>query len=82
VPIASSIRSQIEAAPAADDIPTEPQCVTLKLNIQIGNVSLVDQIQWDLSEKANSPEKFAVKLCQELGLGGEFITAISYSLRG
>lgn len=35
-----------------------------------------------MSEKENSPEKFAVRLCAELGLGGEFVTAIAYSIRG
>ena len=48
----------------------------------MGNISLVDQFEWDMSEPNNSPEKFAAKLCQELGLGGEFITAITYSIRG
>lgn len=54
----------------------------LQLNIHVGNTSLVDQIEWDMSEKENSPERFAVKLCAELGLGGEFVTAIAYSIRG
>lgn len=35
-----------------------------------------------MSEKDNNPEDFAMKLCAELGLGGEFVTAISYSVRG
>jgi len=35
-----------------------------------------------MSEKDNSPEEFAVKLCAELGLGGEFVTMIAYSIRG
>jgi len=48
----------------------------------VGNISLVDQFEWDMSEPDNSPEEFAVKLCQELGLGGEFVTAIAYSIRG
>jgi len=56
--------------------------VVLKLNINVGNISLVDQFEWDLSEKNNSPEQFALKLCSELGLGGEFVTAIAYSIRG
>lgn len=30
----------------------------------------------------NSPEQFALRLCSELGLGGEFVTAIAYSIRG
>jgi len=42
----------------------------------------VDQFEWDMSEKENSPEKFALKLCSELGLGGEFVTTIAYSIRG
>lgn len=53
-----------------------------QLNIHVGNISLVDQFEWDMSEKDNSPEQFALKLCQELGLGGEFVTAIAYSIRG
>ena len=54
----------------------------MQLNIHVGNISLADQFEWDLSEKDNSPEDFAAKLCAELGLGGEFLTAISYSIRG
>lgn len=53
-----------------------------QLNIHVGNISLVDQFEWDMSEPDNSPEKFAQKLCQELGLGGEFVAAIAYSIRG
>lgn len=58
-------------------LPCVPQ-----LNIHVGNISLVDQFEWDMSEKENSPEKFALKLCSELGLGGEFVTTIAYSIRG
>ncbi|XP_042372664.1 SWI/SNF-related matrix-associated actin-dependent regulator of chromatin subfamily B member 1-A-like, partial [Plectropomus leopardus] len=54
----------------------------LQLNIHVGNISLVDQFEWDMSERENSPEKFALKLCSELGLGGEFVTTIAYSIRG
>lgn len=42
----------------------------------------MDQFEWDMSEKENSPEKFALKLCSELGLGGEFVTTIAYSISG
>lgn len=42
----------------------------------------MDQFEWDMSEKENSPETFALKLCSELGLGGEFVTTIAYSIRG
>ena len=50
--------------------------------MHVGNISLVDQIEWDLSEKQNSPEQFALSLCSDLGLGGEFVTAIAYHIRG
>ena len=53
-----------------------------QLNIHVGNISLVDQLEWDLSEPQNSPEQAALKICAELGLGGEFVTAIAYSVRG
>lgn len=39
-----------------------------QLNIHVGNVSLVDQFEWDMSETQNSPEEFAKKLASELGL--------------
>ncbi|KAK3587073.1 hypothetical protein CHS0354_014943 [Potamilus streckersoni] len=82
-PIAQSIRSQLDAFPT-DNILNEQmdQRVILKLNIHVGNISLVDQFEWDMSESENSPEEFAVRLCGELGLGGEFVTAIAYSIRG
>ena len=48
----------------------------------MGNISLVDQFEWDMSEPQNSPEQFALSLCSDLGLGGEFVTAIAYSIRG
>lgn len=35
-----------------------------------------------MSEKDNNAEKFAVRYCADLGLGGEFVTAIAYSIRG
>lgn len=53
-----------------------------QLNIHVGNISLMDQFEWDLSEPLNSPEEFALSLCSDLGLGGEFATAIAYSIRG
>lgn len=82
-PIAASIRQQIEAFPTDNLLDKQTdQRVVLKLNIHVGNISLVDQFEWDMSEKNNSPEQFALKLCSELGLGGEFVTAIAYSIRG
>ncbi|XP_034827948.1 SWI/SNF-related matrix-associated actin-dependent regulator of chromatin subfamily B member 1-A [Maniola hyperantus] len=83
--IASSIRQQIEAYPSEPPPILEEQSdqrVIIKLNIHVGNTSLVDQVEWDMSEKENNPEQFAMRLCAELGLGGEFVTGIAYSVRG
>lgn len=83
--ISAAIRQQIDAFPQ-DGNPiideSVDQRVVIKLNIHVGNTSLVDQIEWDMSEENNNPEEFAVKLGAELGLGGEFVTAIAYSIRG
>ncbi len=35
-----------------------------------------------MAEPLNSPEQFAMSLCTDLGLGGEFVTAVAYSIRG
>lgn len=111
------IRQQLDSFPA-DGEPglldgQADQRVVIKLNIHVGNISLVDQLEWDLSEATNSPEQVrtpfyfgwigyslylvtwasiemlplrdqqvALKICAELGLGGEFVTAIAYSIRG
>ncbi|XP_076472854.1 SWI/SNF-related matrix-associated actin-dependent regulator of chromatin subfamily B member 1-A-like [Babylonia areolata] len=83
--IAQSIRQQVDAHPSTELNTQDPlvdQRVILKLNIHVGNISLVDQFEWDMGEPDNSPEEFATKLCAELGLGGEFVTAIAYSIRG
>ena len=42
----------------------------------------MDQFEWDLSNPLNNPEDFARCLCADLGLGGEFVTAVAYSIRG
>ncbi|KAL5477803.1 hypothetical protein EMCRGX_G024650, partial [Ephydatia muelleri] len=81
--IAASIKQQVEQF-SSDMIPDdeEDRRVIIKLNIHVGNVSLVDQFEWDLSNPLNSPEDFSRQLCADLGLGGEFVTAIAYSIRG
>jgi SWI/SNF-related matrix-associated actin-dependent regulator of chromatin subfamily B protein 1 len=83
--ITAAINQQLESFPSeTDNLLKEQrdQRVVIKLNIHIGNHSLVDQFEWDLSEENNSPEDFSRKLCADLGLGGEFVTAVTYSVRG
>jgi len=83
--IAAAIQQQVESFPSeSDNLLKEQrdQRVVIKLNIHVGNISLVDQFEWDLAEETNSPEDFSRKICADLGLGGEFATAVLYSIRG
>lgn len=81
--IVNAIKQQVEAHPVDDLLAGQTDTrVIIRLNIHVGNTSLVDQFEWDLSEPENSPELFASRLCAELGLGGEFVTAVAYSIRG
>uniref|UniRef100_A0A8V1A522 SWI/SNF-related matrix-associated actin-dependent regulator of chromatin subfamily B member 1 n=1 Tax=Gallus gallus TaxID=9031 RepID=A0A8V1A522_CHICK len=65
--IASAIRQQIESYPTDSILEDQSdQRVIIKLNIHVGNISLVDQFEWDMSEKENSPEKFAYSIRGQL----------------
>ncbi|KAK9456559.1 hypothetical protein V1511DRAFT_494666 [Dipodascopsis uninucleata] len=55
--------------------------VVIKLDITVGQHNLVDQFEWDMNDPQNSPEEFASKLCEELSLPSEFLTAIAHSIR-
>lgn len=56
--------------------------IPIKIDITINNTQLNDQFEWDiLKSDDNDPEDFAVVMCDELNLPGEFITAISHSIR-
>ncbi|KAI8136906.1 hypothetical protein BJV82DRAFT_526184 [Fennellomyces sp. T-0311] len=53
----------------------------MKLDITVGNRALLDQFEWDIANPRNNAEEFAERLANELGLGGEFRTAIAHSIR-
>ncbi|KAK6079293.1 snf5/smarcb1/ini1 [Seiridium cupressi] len=55
--------------------------VLIKLNITIGQLTLVDQFEWDINNPLNSPEEFAVSMAKEMSLSGEFVTAIAHCIR-
>ncbi|KAF9473240.1 SNF5-domain-containing protein [Pholiota conissans] len=59
----------------------EDMRILIKLDIIVGSIKLDDQFEWDLDNLMASPEDFAEVYTQELGLGGEFKTAISHSIR-
>ena len=53
----------------------------IKLNITIGQHTLVDQFEWDINNPGNSPEGFAKQMARDMCLSGEFTTAIAHSIR-
>ncbi|KAF8984455.1 SWI/SNF chromatin-remodeling complex subunit [Entomortierella lignicola] len=64
-----------------DERPSQELRILIKIDITVANTSLVDQFEWDISCPNNDPEQFAEILASELGLGGEFRTAIAHSIR-
>jgi SWI/SNF-related matrix-associated actin-dependent regulator of chromatin subfamily B protein 1 len=55
--------------------------ILIKLNITIGQHTLVDQFEWEMNNPLNSPEEFARQMACDLSLSGEFTTAIAHSIR-
>ncbi|KAG0698325.1 SNF5-domain-containing protein [Suillus ampliporus] len=55
--------------------------ILIKLDIIVGSMKLDDQFEWDLENVDASPEQFAEIYAKELGLGGEFKTAIAHCIR-
>ncbi|KAJ5648099.1 hypothetical protein N7490_004471 [Penicillium lividum] len=55
--------------------------ILVKLNITIGQHTLIDQFEWDINDPQNSPEQFAIRMTDDLSLSGEFTTAIAHSIR-
>ena len=55
--------------------------ILIKLNITIGQNTLIDQFEWELNNAWNSPEDFASQMTRDLSLAGEFTTAIAHSIR-
>ncbi|KAI9375633.1 hypothetical protein BJX61DRAFT_103228 [Aspergillus egyptiacus] len=55
--------------------------IVIKINITIGQNTLVDQFEWDINDPHNSPEEFAQRMTTDLSLSGEFTTAIAHSIR-
>ncbi len=55
--------------------------ITIKLNITIGQHTLVDQFEWDMNNSQEAPEMFARQMAQDEALSGEFVTAIAHSIR-
>lgn len=55
--------------------------ILIKLNITIGQNTLIDQFEWEINNPYNSPEEFARQMTHDLSLAGEFTTAIAHCIR-
>ncbi|MCJ1383017.1 SWI/SNF chromatin-remodeling complex subunit [Xylographa soralifera] len=55
--------------------------IMIKLNITIGQHTLIDQFEWEINDPRNVPEEFARQMTRDLALSGEFTTAIAHSIR-
>ncbi|KAK9899160.1 SNF5-domain-containing protein [Cystobasidium minutum MCA 4210] len=78
--------TQVDLSQAGNEVPTivlgqDELRITISLDIAVDNLNLRDQFEWDLSDPQNSPEEFAAVYCQDLGLPGEFRSAISHLIR-
>lgn len=81
-PITQQIQQQLNSHQEIVPIDEPDQRAVLKLHVHVGNESLTDQFEWDMSNKELTPEQFSTSLCKDLNIGGEFQAAIAYSIRG
>ncbi|KAF9444193.1 SNF5-domain-containing protein [Macrolepiota fuliginosa MF-IS2] len=64
-----------------EELMHEEMRILIKLDIMVGAMKLEDQFEWDLENDVATPEEFSEVYAQDLGLGGEFKTAIAHSIR-
>ncbi|PWN50706.1 SNF5-domain-containing protein [Violaceomyces palustris] len=59
-----------------------PHPLNEQLDITVGSMNLVDQFEWDANDQnPTAAEEFAEVFTADLGLSGEFRTAIAHSIR-
>lgn len=66
--------------PAAE-APQDELRILIKLDILVGGVHLLDQFEWDLAADDQAAERFAAAFTSDLGLAGEFTTAVAHAIR-
>ena len=76
-PDAVSTPTDTQACDAEDELR-----VLIKIDILVGATHLVDQFEWDIATADSlAAERFAEAFTADLGLAGEFKTAIAHSIR-
>ncbi|ODV65571.1 SNF5-domain-containing protein [Hyphopichia burtonii NRRL Y-1933] len=80
--ILGSINEQIKSFRKKPDKTMGELRIPIKVDVTINNTQLVDQFEWDiLNSGENDAEEFALIMCDEMNLPGEFTTAIAHSIR-
>ncbi|GAA5908200.1 SWI/SNF chromatin-remodeling complex subunit SNF5 [Sporobolomyces salmoneus] len=85
-PVMSGLDAEGDVIVEETNVPNEDAAgdelrITIKLDITLDATQLVDRVEWDINNPRNSPEEFAENFTAELGLTGEFTTAIAHSIR-
>ncbi|KAI9594469.1 hypothetical protein BDF19DRAFT_444922 [Syncephalis fuscata] len=80
--IAAMIRGQLQEYEQVEEAALEDEeaRVAITLDLQVGQLYLRDRFEWDL-QSDTPPEAFARQLAADLGIGGEFLPLIAYSIR-
>nr|BAM72038.1 Snf5 [Coprinopsis cinerea] len=81
VKVEDEVPLAIHEIPFDDNATHEEMRILIKLDIIVGSMKLDDQFEWDLESSEVTPEEFAEVYARDLGLGGEFKTAIAHSIR-
>ncbi|KAI9603655.1 hypothetical protein KEM48_000416 [Puccinia striiformis f. sp. tritici PST-130] len=71
----------VESISVSMDLRDDELRIPINLDIISGNIHLTDRFEWEISELNNSPEEFVEVYVNDLGLAGEFKTAITHSIR-
>ncbi|GAA5922533.1 SWI/SNF chromatin-remodeling complex subunit SNF5 [Sporobolomyces koalae] len=80
-PVVDDLNQVVEIGQETNIIAHEELRITIKLDVTLDGTQLVDKLEWDISNPRNSPEEFAETYTIELGLTGEFKTAVAHSIR-
>lgn len=80
--VLTAINEQIKSYKRTPDKTMGELRVPIKIDVTINNSQLTDQFEWDiLNAGEHDAEDFAVVMCDELNLPGEFATLIAHSIR-
>ena len=79
--IIAQIKKKISSYKPFELFDNEENIKVIKLDIRIGDMEYKDQIEWDVSNPDNDPEEFAQVVCNDMGLGTEFVVPIAHSIR-